>query len=96
MGLLKGDYIKITPDIRSKIGLMHTFGGSPIGNSRVKLTNVKDCVKRGLVKEGENPQKVAADQLVKDEVDVLHTIGGDDTNTAAADALSSSKTMITT
>ena len=60
-------------------------GGSPIGNSRVKLTNVKDCVKRGLVKEGDDPQEVAADQLVKDGVDVLHTIGGDDTNTAAAD-----------
>jgi pyrophosphate--fructose-6-phosphate 1-phosphotransferase len=56
-----------------------------IGNSRVKLTNVKDCVKRGLVKEGQDPQKVAADQLVKDGVDILHTIGGDDTNTAAAD-----------
>ncbi|MDD4349573.1 MAG: pyrophosphate--fructose-6-phosphate 1-phosphotransferase, partial [Opitutales bacterium] len=49
------------------------------------LTNVKDCVKRGLVKEGDDPQKVAADQLVKDGVNVLHTIGGDDTNTAAAD-----------
>jgi pyrophosphate--fructose-6-phosphate 1-phosphotransferase len=51
----------------------------------VKLTNIKDCVKRGLVKEGQDPQKVAADQLIKDGVDVLHTIGGDDTNTAAAD-----------
>ena len=59
--------------------------GSPIGNSRVKLTNIKDCVKRGLVKEGENPLEVAARQLVKDGVDVLHTIGGDDTNTTAAD-----------
>ena len=49
------------------------------------MTNVKDCVKRGLVKEGENPQRVAADQLIKDGVEVLHTIGGDDTNTAAAD-----------
>jgi pyrophosphate--fructose-6-phosphate 1-phosphotransferase len=28
---------------------------------------------------------VAADQLIKDGVEVLHTIGGDDTNTAAAD-----------
>ena len=28
---------------------------------------------------------MAADQLVKDGVEVLHTIGGDDTNTAAAD-----------
>ncbi len=84
-GLLLGDSYKVTQEIRARAGLMHKFGGSPIGNSRVKLTNVKDCVKRGLVKEGEDPQKVAADQLVKDGVDVLHTIGGDDTNTAAAD-----------
>ena len=84
-GLLLGDSYKITPEIREKIGRLQLFGGSPIGNSRVKLTNVKDCVKRGLVQEGEDPQKVAADQLVKDNVDVLHTIGGDDTNTAAAD-----------
>lgn len=84
-GLLLGDSYPVTPAIRAKAGLLHRFGGSPIGNSRVKLTNVKDCVKRGLVKEGENPQKVAADQLIKDGVDILHTIGGDDTNTAAAD-----------
>ena len=84
-GLLAGDSYKVTPEIRAKAGLLHRFGGSPIGNSRVKLTNVKDCVKRGLVQEGQDPQKVAADQLVKDGVDILHTIGGDDTNTAAAD-----------
>lgn len=84
-GLLLGDSYAVTPEIREKAHLLHRFGGSPIGNSRVKLTNVKDCVKRGLVKEGENPQKVAADRLVKDGVDILHTIGGDDTNTAAAD-----------
>ena len=84
-GLLLGDSIKVTPEMREKAHLLHLYGGSPIGNSRVKLTNVKDCVKRGLVKEGEDPQKVAADQLVKDNVDILHTIGGDDTNTAAAD-----------
>lgn len=84
-GLLAGDSYKVTPAIREKAGVLHKFGGSIIGNSRVKLTNVKDCVKRGLVKEGEDPQKVAADQLVKDGVDILHTIGGDDTNTAAAD-----------
>ena len=84
-GLLLGDSYPVTPEIREKAWLLHRFGGSPIGNSRVKLTNVKDCVKRGLVKDGEDPQKVAADQLIKDGVDVLHTIGGDDTNTAAAD-----------
>ena len=84
-GLLKGDSIKIDSKVRAHALDLLKFGGSAIGNSRVKLTNVKDCVKRGLVKEGEDPQKVAADQLVKDGVDVLHTIGGDDTNTAAAD-----------
>jgi pyrophosphate--fructose-6-phosphate 1-phosphotransferase len=85
MGLLKGQSVKVTPEVRKNALFLAEHGGSPIGNSRVKLTNVKDCVKRGLVKEGEDPQQVAADQLVKDGVDVLHTIGGDDTNTAAAD-----------
>ncbi len=85
MGLLKGDSIKVTDCVRKNALVFTKHGGSPIGNSRVKLTNVKDCVKRGLVKEGEDPLKVAADQLVKDGVDVLHTIGGDDTNTTAAD-----------
>ena len=84
-GLLLGDSYKIGPAERAAAHILHRHGGSPIGNSRVKLTNVKDCVKRGLVKEGENPQKVAADQLVRDGVEILHTIGGDDTNTAAAD-----------
>jgi len=85
MGLLKGQSIPVTAEVRKNALFLTEHGGSPIGNSRVKLTNVKDCVKRGLVKEGEDPQKIAADQLVKDGVDVLHTIGGDDTNTAAAD-----------
>lgn len=84
-GLLLGDSIAITPAIRGQAHLLQAFGGSPIGNSRVKLTNVEDCVKRGLVASGQDPQQVAADQLIADGVDVLHTIGGDDTNTAAAD-----------
>lgn len=84
-GLLLGDFYIVTPTIREKAGLLHRFGGSVVGNSRVKLTNVKDCIKRGLVNEGEDPQQVAAEQLIKDGVDVLHTIGGDDTNIAAAD-----------
>jgi pyrophosphate--fructose-6-phosphate 1-phosphotransferase len=84
-GLLTGDYLPVTQVVRDNAALLHRFGGSPIGNSRVKLTNAKDLVKRGLVAEGENPLKVAADRLVADGVDVLHTIGGDDTNTTAAD-----------
>lgn len=84
-GLLTGNYVVISEEARKKAGLLHKFGGSPIGNSRVKLTNAKDLVKRGLVKEGEDPLKVAAERLRADRVDVLHTIGGDDTNTTAAD-----------
>jgi pyrophosphate--fructose-6-phosphate 1-phosphotransferase len=84
-GLLLGDSLKVGPTERTNAHVLLKHGGSPIGNSRVKLTNVKDCVKRGLVKEGQNPLQVAAEQLVKDGVDVLHTIGGDDTNTTAAD-----------
>lgn len=84
-GLLLGDSIQITPEIRQCAATLYQHGGSPIGNSRVKLTNVKDCEKRGLVQAGQNPLAVAANQLIKDGVDVLHTIGGDDTNTTAAD-----------
>jgi pyrophosphate--fructose-6-phosphate 1-phosphotransferase len=84
-GLLSGRSVPVTPEVREKAHLLHDFGGSPIGNSRVKLTNVKDAVKRGLVREGEDPLHVAAEQLKRDGIDVLHTIGGDDTNTTAAD-----------
>jgi pyrophosphate--fructose-6-phosphate 1-phosphotransferase len=84
-GLLGGRHLTVTADIRSKAHLLHRFGGSPLGNSRVKLTNVKDAVERGLVREGQDPLEVAADQLTRDGIDVLHTIGGDDTNTTAAD-----------
>ena len=84
-GLLSGDYLTVTPEVRAHAEVLHRFGGSPIGNSRVKLTNAKDLVKRGLVAEGVDPLKAAADRLTADGVDVLHTIGGDDTNTTAAD-----------
>lgn len=84
-GLLTGNKIVIDDEVRKNAGILHRFGGSPIGNSRVKLTNAADCVKRGLVAEGENPLTVAAERLKADGVDVLHTIGGDDTNTTAAD-----------
>jgi pyrophosphate--fructose-6-phosphate 1-phosphotransferase len=84
-GLLLGESISVNGEIRAKAATLYKHGGSPIGNSRIKLTNVADCEKRGLVQPGQDPLKVAADQLVKDGVDVLHTIGGDDTNTTAAD-----------
>ncbi len=84
-GLLRKNYWTVTPEIREKAHLMHLFGGSPIGNSRVKLTNVKDCIKKGLVKEGQDPLHVAAENLRELEINVLHTIGGDDTSLTASD-----------
>jgi pyrophosphate--fructose-6-phosphate 1-phosphotransferase len=84
-GLLKADSITVTPAVRENAAVLHAFGGSPIGSSRVKLTNAADLVERGLVAEGVDPLQAAADQLTADGVDVLHTIGGDDTNTTAAD-----------
>ena len=84
-GLLSGEKIVVDDEVRAKAGLLHNYGGSPIGNSRVKLTNTADLVKRGLIQEGENALEVAANKLKEDGVDVLHTIGGDDTNTTAAD-----------
>lgn len=84
-GLLKGNSYEFPQTVREQCEKFFEFGGSPIGNSRVKLTNVEDCVSRGLVQEGELPLEVAAERLKSDRVDVLHTIGGDDTNTTAAD-----------
>lgn len=83
-GLLTGRSITITPQVRKNAKLLYQYGGSVLGNSRVKLTNNKDCLKKGYIKEGENPIEVAAKQLEKDGVSILHTIGGDDTNTMAA------------
>src|SRR5215211_4521902 len=64
-GLLQGDSITVTPSVRENAALLHTIGGSPIGSSRVKLTNAEDLVKRGLVAEGVDPQ-AAADRLTAD------------------------------
>lgn len=84
-GLLKGKSVVFDDAVRENAEILTRFGGSPIGNSRVKLTNTQDCIERGLIRKGENALEVAAEQLRKDGVDVLHTIGGDDTNTTAAD-----------
>jgi diphosphate-dependent phosphofructokinase len=84
-GLLMGDSVTVTPAVRQNASVLHSFGGSPIGSSRVKLTNAADLVERGLVAEGVDPLQAAADRLTADGIDVLHTIGGDDTNTTAAD-----------
>lgn len=84
-GLLTGDFVEVTGEVRAAAGRLDAFGGSPIGNSRVRLTNVDDCVRRNLVSPGSDPLHVAAEELRRRGVDVLHTIGGDDTNLNAAE-----------
>ncbi|MDO5494371.1 MAG: pyrophosphate--fructose-6-phosphate 1-phosphotransferase [bacterium] len=84
-GLLTGNFVVVDEAARENAAILERFGGSPIGNSRVKLTNTANLVERGLIQEGQNALEVAAEQLRTDGVDVLHTIGGDDTNTTAAD-----------
>ena len=83
-GLLLGKSVVFSREVRQNYQALYDFGGSPIGNSRVKLTNIEDCVEKGFVKDGENPLEIAAKQLEKDGINILHTIGGDDTNTMAA------------
>ncbi len=84
-GLLMGKSIQFPDNAHEYAHTLMQYGGSAIGNSRVKLTNVENCVKNGYVQDGENPVEVAANQLKTDGVDILHTIGGDDTNTMAAE-----------
>ena len=83
-GLLLGKSIIFSDKVKQNYSILYNFGGTPLGNSRVKLINVTDCVNKGYVSEGQDPLEVAARQLEKDKIDILHTIGGDDTNTMAA------------
>ena len=75
-GLLSGNSIAIPQDVIDGVEILYQFGGSPIGNSRVKLSNVDDCIKNCYINPGDNPLEVAAGQLIRDKVNILHTIGG--------------------
>ena len=78
-GLLRGDSVWFGPEIRRHLHSLHEIGGTPLGSSRVRLTNDADCIRRGLVPEGRTALEMAARRLAVDGVTVLHPIGGDDT-----------------
>ena len=84
-GLLLGQKISIPRQVSDKTDLLASYGGTPLGNSRVKLTNIEDCIKNGYISENQIPIHIASEQLKSDKIDILHTIGGDDTNTSAGD-----------
>lgn len=98
-GLLRGDSISIPANHSdNELEFYNSLGGSVIGNSRTKLTNIDDCRKKGLIKNNQIPLEVAAEQLIKDKIDILFAIGGDDTNCTAKDLynyISSKNTSIT-
>ena len=48
-GLLLGKSIAFPESVKNNFTALYDFGGSPIGNSRVKLTNIQDCIDRGYV-----------------------------------------------
>ena len=60
-GLLLGKSINFPKNIINNIKNIYVaFGGTPIGNSRVKLTNVADCISNGYIQNGEVPLDIAA------------------------------------
>jgi pyrophosphate--fructose-6-phosphate 1-phosphotransferase len=83
-GLLTGELTAVSDMGRAEARRLRHHGGSPLKNSRVNLANAEDCVKRGLIRPGEDPLLVAREQLKRDGITILHTIGGDDTNTTAS------------
>ena len=64
-GLLLGKSIVFSNSILENINRFYQFGGSPIGNSRVKLTNVQDCVNKGYIQENEILVTVATTEKVE-------------------------------
>jgi pyrophosphate--fructose-6-phosphate 1-phosphotransferase len=83
-GLLAGELTAVSDMGRAEARRLRHHGGSPLKNSRVNLANAEDCVKRGLIRPGEDPLLVAREQLKRDGITILHPIGGDDTNTTAS------------
>ena len=49
-GLLLGNNTKIPNDIVNRVGDIYKFGGTFLGNSRVKLSNIDDCIKNRYIK----------------------------------------------
>ena len=72
-GLLTNKKIIISQKAISNINILYDYGGTFLGNSRVKLTNIDDCISNRYIKEGENPLVVAASQLISDNIDILHS-----------------------
>lgn len=75
-GLLRGEVIEFGPEHIAAAPLLASKGGSPIGASRTRLSNMEHLRLRGLIAEGEDDAyEAAARQLKRDNVTVLHVVG---------------------
>jgi diphosphate-dependent phosphofructokinase len=74
-GLLTGDIVEVNAADFAAADVFSKNGGSPAGASRTRLSNLPHLLKRGFIKEGDDPHEIAARQLMKDNVRVLHVVG---------------------
>jgi len=82
-GLLLKDYVNVDDSIRSKAYTLEKLGGSPCGSSEVRLSEPEDCLKAGLISEGDRPIKLASENIKYNDVQVLHILGGGEGVTSA-------------
>ena len=84
-GLLLGESIHVTPGHPRDGGRAAPARRQP-DRQLAREADEREGLHQARPRQGgQDPQQVAADQLIRDGVEVLHTIGGDDANTSAAD-----------
>mmetsp|Transcript_60624 Transcript_60624/g.120011 ORF Transcript_60624/g.120011 Transcript_60624/m.120011 type:complete len:525 (-) Transcript_60624:219-1793(-) len=93
-GLLMGETIAITAEHAKRVagGNLLTLVKSSTVQDPLIVVDLKSAVNepslavnRGMIQEGDEPMKVAAEQIKKDGIQVLHSIGGFETTMAAAE-----------
>ena len=83
-GLLQGERFDITEEDIKTAPLLVAKAGSPIGGSRVRLSNLDHLMLRKLIaSKQDDPYDTCAKQLVKDGVDILHVVGSNNANQTA-------------
>ena len=84
-GLLKGESIAVTPEVRAKAHVLTSTAARRSATAASSSPTSQGLREARPGEGGRGPLKVAAEQLTRDGITILHTIGGDDTNTTAAD-----------
>lgn len=83
-GLLTNDVVRINEADLDAAAVFVQSGGSPAGAGRTRLSNVAHLLKRQFIREGDDPMELAAAQLMRDNVRVLHVVGSASAQITAA------------